>query len=349
MSHLKYHTYREYTAFDFIEDEYFIRWVKNPDEQSEQFWKMWVAKHPEKSKDVMLAKSILLNMGYKYDPELSEDDYVEMFEGALKRSRLKSGLSWHSRISFLPVFLKVAAVVVIIWGIVFSVNQVRLASTSDSEKVVMMTKQSPLGQKTITWLEDGTKVHLNAGSIIKYPMTFSDSSREVSVEGEAFFEVFKDANRPFIVKTGKVRTTVLGTIFNVMAYPDEDRIEVAVAEGIVRVETNEGLNHSERILRQNQMNSYDIASKKSYLHTIDPEDVFAWTDGVISFKKANINEIVKTLERWYGVSFFIERQLNMDKDFTFRYNNKPLYEILDGLGFAFGFEYKIEDKKITLY
>ena len=85
------------------------------------------------------------------------------------------------------------------------------------------------------------------------------------------------------------------------------------------------------------------------MYNIDPEDVFAWTNGVISFKAANITEIVNTLERWYGVNFNIKLKLNTDKDFTFRYKNKSLEEILDGLGFAYGFEYKIDGKTITLY
>jgi len=349
MSHQDYNTYKEYTAFDFIEDEYFIRWVKNPDEQSEQFWKMWVAKYPEKSKEVMMAKSILLNLSYQHDPELSEDDYVEMFEGALKRSRIKPGKAWLLRLTFLPVMLKVAAFVAIIWGIAFSVYQVNLKNTISTPKVTLVTKQSPLGQKTISWLEDGTKVHLNAGSTIQYPSIFSDSTREVAVEGEAYFEVAKDASRPFMVSTEKVKTTVLGTIFNVRAYPEESRIDVAVKEGVVRVETTSKDQTDSRILRANEMNSYDIISNKSNRYNIDPEDVFAWTNGVISFKEANIDEIVRTLERWYGVTFNINVKLNRDKDFTFRYKNKPLKEILDGLSFAYGFEYKIDNKTITLY
>ena len=349
MSHQDYNTYKEYSAFDFIEDEYFIRWVKDPDEQSEQFWKLWVAKHPEKSKEVMMAKNILLNLSYQHDPELSESDYVEMFEGALKRSRIAPDKPWLLRFTFLPVLLKVAAVAVIIWGVIFSVDQVNLRNDATSDVVATVTKQSPWGQKTITWLEDGTKVHLNAGSTIKYPSIFSDSTRQVSIEGEAYFEVAKDAARPFIVNTEKVKTTVLGTIFNVRAYPDEDKVEVAVAEGVVRVETEGESQKESKILRINQMNSYDMLNRKSQLMEIDPEDVFAWTNGVISFKEANIDEIVKTLERWYGVTFRIQVKLNRDKDFTFRYKNKPLKEILDGLSFAYGFEYKIDDKTITLY
>ncbi|EPJ42967.1 MAG: hypothetical protein OFPI_45160 [Osedax symbiont Rs2] len=349
MSHQNYNTYKEYTAFDFIEDEYFIRWVKNPDDQSEQFWKMWVAKYPEKAKDLMLAKSILLNLGYQHDPKLSEDDYVEMFEGALKRSRMESGKSGFLGLSFLPALLKVAALITIVLGVVFSVDQVNLANKEAASHVAMVTKQSPLGQKIITWLEDGTKVHLNAGSQIIYPSVFSDSIRAVTVKGEAYFEVAKDAGRPFIVNTEKVRTTVLGTIFNVRAYPDENKVDIAVEEGVVRVETKSTDQTDSKILRANEMNSYDLSSNKSYMYNIDPEDVFAWTNGVISFKAANINEIVNTLERWYGVTFNIKLKLNTDKDFSFRYKNKSLEEILDGLGFAYGFEYKIDDKTITLY
>ncbi len=349
MSNQDYNTYKEYSAFDFIEDEYFVRWVKNPDEQSEQFWKMWVAKYPEKAKEVMMAKSILLNLGYQHDPELSESDYLEMFEGALKRGRKSPNKPWLFHITFLPVILKAAAVVAIIWGVIFSVDQVNLRNNSPANLVSTVTKQSPWGQKTTTWLEDGTKVHLNAGSTLNYPSIFSDSLREVAIEGEAYFEVAKDASRPFIVSANKVKTTVLGTTFNVRAYPDENTVDVAVAEGVVRVETESPNEIASQILRVNEMTSFNIMNGDLNTSKVDPEDVFAWTNGVISFKEANIEEIVKTLERWYGVTFLIDVKLNRDKDFTFRYTNKPLKEILDGLSFAYGFDYSIDDKTITLY
>jgi len=97
------------------------------------------------------------------------------------------------------------------------------------------TKTVPNGQKLSLTLWDGTVVKVNSGSTISFPEEFSDSLREVHLEGEAFFEVNRDILRPFIIKSGNVETVVLGTSFNVNAYPNQEQIKVAVAEGKVKV------------------------------------------------------------------------------------------------------------------
>ncbi|MCG8308502.1 MAG: FecR domain-containing protein [Cytophagales bacterium] len=341
--------YEHYDIIDFIQDEYFIRWVKHPDEQSEKFWKMWMAGHPEKRDELMHARNIIIDLGYKYDPEFTEDDYVEIFEGVLQKSRQEPLKGRLDTSTFLSRALKVAAVIAVVVISVFTVRQFRLPGGGEVSGPVFVAKKNPVGQKIITWLEDGTKVHLNAGSSIHYPEKFRDSSRRVYLEGEAYFEVTKDPGRPFIVETGKVKTTVLGTAFNVRAYPDESKIEVAVVEGKVRVEGENGLStRFEHTLRHNQMTSYDASGQRSVVRNFDPEEVLAWTRGIIHFKGANINEIIRTLERWYGVRFVVNRALDPDKDFSISYKNKSLEEILEGLSFAFDFEYKMDDKIVTL-
>lgn len=341
--------YENYNTLDFINDEYFIRWVKDPDEQSERFWKGWIVKHPEKREDIMHARHMIGDLGYKYDPDLTEDDYVEMFEGILKNSRERSVNKPKYNNRFLPLVFKTAAAVAIVIASTFVVLEFLPNRTDPMAKSVTLTKRSPMGQKIITWLEDGTKVHLNSGSSIEYTKKFSDSSRLVHLKGEAYFEVTKDVNRPFIVKTGKVKTTVLGTMFNVRAYPDDDKIEVAVAEGKVKVENDKSISSTfEYTITRNQMASFNIPDQIAVKKDFDPDEILAWTKGIIRFKDANINEIISTLERWYGVTFVINSDLNPDKDFSFSYKNKSLEEILKGLSFAFAFDYKINDKTVTL-
>ncbi|MDN5200081.1 FecR domain-containing protein [Fulvivirgaceae bacterium BMA10] len=341
--------YEDYSTVDFIKDEYFIRWVKDPDEQSDKFWKMWMAKHPEKREECLHARNMISDMGYQYDPELTEGDYVEMFEGVLKKSRQASLKQQRYNSSILSRTLKIAAVLAIILLSVFGVLRFLPIEQSQVVQLPVITKKSPMGQKTTTWLDDGTKVHLNAGSDISYPERFSDTVRVVYLKGEAYFEVTKDAERPFIVKTGNVQTTVLGTAFNVRAYPDESKINVAVVEGKVRVENSSSIaKRFKYTITRNQMTSYDLSSQRLTKEDFDPDEILAWTKGIIHFKGANINEIIRTLERWYGVTFVVNRQLNRDKDFSIIYKNKSLTEILEGLSFAFEFEFEINDKTVIL-
>ena len=339
--------YEDYKFIDFVQDEYFVHWVKHPDEQSDKFWKIWLAQHPEKREEVMHARKMINDIGYRYDPELVAYDYVEMFENILKKGR-QQPLKEHHDPFFLSKALKVAASLAIIFVFAFVIIQLRPFREAPAPESVYLTKQNPVGQKLVTWLEDGTKVHLNAGSSLRYPESFSDSSRLVYLEGEAYFEVTEDTNRPFVVKTGIVQTTVLGTSFNVRAYPDESRVEVAVAEGKVKVGHESRSASFKYTLTRHQMTSYDLSAKKAIKQDFDPSIVLAWTKGIIHFKNANIREIIGTLERWYGVTFVVNRALDLEKDFSFRYEQKSLEEILEGLGFAFAFEYEIQDKIVTL-
>lgn len=340
--------YKNYDTIDFIQDEYFVRWVKNPDNQSEKFWKMWLDKHPEKRNDLIDAKNMVLDMGYQYSPRLQEEDYLEMFEGVLERTRTETTKQKGKQV-VLRGWAKLAAVLALLILSTIAIYQIYPSNTPQKAISVVVTKSSPIGQKTITWLDDGTKVHLNAGSSIKYPKTFSDSTREVVLEGEAYFEVAKNANKPFIVTAGDIQTTVLGTVFTVRAYPGESKIDVAVEEGKVRVENRDNaIRPFQHVVTRNQMTSFDIPSGTAAIREIVPEEVFAWTDGIIYFNKASINQVLSTLERWYGVTFVVNRKLNPDQDFTFRYKNKPLKEILEGLSFTYKFEFELNDKIVTI-
>ncbi len=340
--------YKNYSTVDFINDSYFVKWVKEPDAQSDQFWSLWMQKNPDKREAVMHAKKMLVNMKYSYDPVLSEEEYVDLFEGILQKSRSAKSTSRY----FLSrsALVRVAAVIAFLLTSVFVYYSIEHAGdTSAAVKVTRLTKVSPQGQKVITWLSDGTKVHLNSGSVLEYPSTFADSKREVYLKGEAFFEVTKDNNRPFMVNSEEVKTTVLGTEFNVRAYPDEDHIAVAVREGKVAVSNAGSLDQPyEHIITANQKSTYSKSDKVAVKERFDDMDVFSWTRGVLIFKNANTKEIFQTLERWYGVRFQVNRTLNPDKDFSFSYNNKPLSEIMEGLSFAFGFEYTIDDKTIII-
>lgn len=340
--------YKNYDTIDFIQDEYFVRWVKEPDSQSEKFWKMWIDKHPEKRTDLIDAKNMVLDMGYKYSPRLQEEDYLEMFEGVLEKTRKETAKQKGKQMA-LHQWAKLAAVLALLISSTIAIYQIYPSQAPQKAISVIVTKSSPIGQKTITWLDDGTKVHLNAGSSIKYPKTFSDSTREVVLEGEAYFEVAKNASKPFIVTAGDIQTTVLGTVFTVRAYPGENKIDVAVEEGKVRVENRDNaIRAFQHVVTRNQMTSFDIPSGTAAIHEIVPEEVFAWTDGIIYFNKASIEQVLSTLERWYGVTFVVNRKLNADQDFTFRYKNKPLKEILEGLSFTYKFQFELNDKTVTI-
>ncbi|MFT7036316.1 MAG: transmembrane sensor [Cyclobacteriaceae bacterium] len=213
-------------------------------------------------------------------------------------------------------------------------------------KSELITKENPKGVKRQVKLPDGTHVWLNAESSISYLPTFTDSSRIVKLEGEAYFEVVKDASRPFQVESEGIVTTALGTAFNVNAFSKSKLSTVSLAEGRVKVE----LVSNGEVLYLNPGYSAIHNKNESALDTkaFDSEFNLAWKDGILIFKDADENIVFEKLESWYGVKFELENKSLKKWNLTSKFQNKNLEEILKVIGFKMKFDYKIENKTVTI-
>ena len=155
-------------------------------------------------------------------------------------------------------------------------------------------------------LSDGTKVWLNADSKIKYPVSFGQDKREVSLRGEGYCEVAKDSSRPFIVSTDKMDVKVLGTTFDVNTYEDEGKSFVVLVEGLVEVSAGKG---ESRIITPGYMaevNMHDVQAK-IHVSKCDTEHYIAWKSGNFSFRNASLTEILKRVSRYYDVTVIREQ------------------------------------------
>ncbi|MGA9639286.1 FecR family protein [Flavobacterium sp.] len=156
------------------------------------------------------------------------------------------------------------------------------------------------GQRIKVSMSDGTQVWINAGSVLKYPKIFQGDTREVYLEGEAFFDVAKDKEHPFIIHTSKMDTKVVGTSFNVQAYPDKENEEVSVLTGKVSVSSVE--TDQQIFITPGQKASLDKKSNaiKSY-SKIDISSISTWRTNTLFFDNAPINEVISAIERNYGI------------------------------------------------
>lgn len=188
--------------------------------------------------------------------------------------------------------------------------QQRPAGTSS---VAAMTERSAgIGRTLQVQLEDGTVVWLNAGSTLRYPATFAADKREVFIEGEAYLEVSQDAGRPFSVRTGDVVTKVLGTSFNITAYPGDRQVEVTVLTGKVSL--------GNTVLTQGQQaactqNGAVVAFSKQ----IDAAEAILWKDHKVVYNGKRLAQVAASLERWYGVEIRPDAKLadcTISADFT---------------------------------
>jgi len=171
----------------------------------------------------------------------------------------------------------------------------------------LIVKSNPRGQKSMIVLPDCSTVKLNSESYIEYKEDFS-GGRQVKLVGEAFFNVVRDTLRPFVVKCSDMQIRVLGTSFNIQAYPFNESMSVAVESGTVRVENRyKNTNEQLAILSPNELIRIDHKTGELIQSKFDPVELLAWKEGIIAFKQASFNEIVEQLERWYDVDFILKR------------------------------------------
>lgn len=177
-------------------------------------------------------------------------------------------------------------------------------SETNNEQVEYHTIRVPRGGEYNLLLSDNTKVYLNAGSSLRYPVRFSGDRREVILEGEGYFEVTRDTAKPFVVKTGSVNVQVLGTAFNVNAYPEEENVETTLVEGKVRVDGK----NEQRILEPGTQLVYDKRRENMVVLKVDTEEYISWKDGYYYFKRETLGRIMDRLSRWYNLNVFYQNE-----------------------------------------
>ena len=254
----------------------------------------------------------------------------------------------HSHDSWWSQFLRAAAVLVIaalIGTVIYQYKEMQ--PRQNVVEVKWIEKESLKGQKLTFALPDGTRVRLNAGSRLSAPENFTGTTREVRLVGEAFFEVAEDPGKPFYINAEEVTVKVLGTSFNVKAYPLENNIRVAVATGKVSVMGKDAKENGVR-LEPGLMAAFSKTTRTFSTKEFDWESELGWKDNNLVFKEARISAVIYELSKWYGVEFTLEKQLDNNKDFTAQYKNPTLMAVLDGLSFVYDFDYEIQEDNVII-
>lgn len=169
-------------------------------------------------------------------------------------------------------------------------------ATAAKAKPIYNKVEIPRGGEYALVLSDGTRVHLNAMSSLRFPVTFAADKREVELEGEAYFEVSK-TGQPFIVNVRGMQVEVLGTVFNITAYPDE-ACRTTLVSGSVRVNAEKG---ESLVLKPSQQATIASGSNSIEVRTVDAAFYTSWVNGKIHFKDQRLEDIMKTLSRWYDM------------------------------------------------
>ncbi|SHJ57001.1 FecR family protein [Pseudozobellia thermophila] len=229
-------------------------------------------------------------------------------------------------------------------------NTLTYSNDSQIDRVIYNELKIPNGKIFNVELSDGTSVHLNSGTRIKYPVKFLPGhNREVFIEGEAYFKVAKDTEHPFIVNADAVAVRVLGTEFNITSYADDKEIRTVLVEGSVDM-TNTFAPGDKALLKPGQKAIWTKTAHTTQIEEVDVEIYTAWLSGELIFRDVSFNEMAKKLERQYNVSIVNNNTLLATKTLNARFNVKVenIEDILTSLKQIQNFDYRIEDRTIII-
>ncbi|GAB3659086.1 hypothetical protein GCM10028791_32340 [Echinicola sediminis] len=339
---------------ELLENEAFIQWLIAPDKESDHYWKEWVMANPEKAPVLKDIKAVVNAIEPKRNHMLENDEKQEVLshimQYAEKQGKVRKMVDVETSTDRKWTGGTMLAACLVVIALLLA-NFFGLFAPQPSEQVPvsmekMISKQTQKGTKSSFYLPDGTLVKLNASSKLEFPNTFSDSIREVRLEGQAFFEVTRNEEVPFVVRTEKMDIQVLGTSFDILSYPNSARFEVAVATGKVAVKSYEG--YSE-VITQSEMTCLDLKSGKLIKSHFTPVYHLGWKEGIMAFEEQSFKQVFEQLERWYGVDIQVSPGIDLKKKYTGKYDNQSLENVLYGMATVLDFQFEINGKQVKIF
>ena len=240
----------------------------------------------------------------------------------LRRPNRTISLSWLTRIA---AVLTIPLLFFTIWSLFIKNDNTMVENSLTWQEI-----QSPVGMRSHIVLPDGSDLWLNAGSKIRYGIPFIRENREVDLVGEAFLKVVKNENSPFIVNSDNFEVKVLGTQFNVKAYPEDEQIEVALKEG--GIEFYYTKEQGQKVYTKLQPNDYLVLNKKNsevLKEQTDLSKYIAWHQNILIFDDTPLLKVAQTMERWYGVEVVIANEEIKKYKFTTTFENEPLFRVIE--------------------
>jgi transmembrane sensor len=241
------------------------------------------------------------------------------------------------------IIWKVAASILVIIGITFIA--LRVIEKNYSASAGLPETYSTISQKSLIQLKDGSKVWLNKNTTLTCESNFNDQTRTVHLNGEAFFEVAKNAHKPFVILSGFTKTTVLGTAFNLRACKGENNTELTVVHGKVSFANN---STGELILGKGDKGVIDNTSGEAMKSTNKKLNFLAWKDEKLLFDKTEFDEVKQDIESYFSVKIEVESPAILKCYFTGTFEKPQLENVLNVIQVTMKINYKIDKDKIIL-
>jgi len=224
-------------------------------------------------------------------------------------------------------------------------------NTADPEKLVYNTIKIPYGKKFRLQLSDGTFVHLNSGTTLKYPVKFiAGENRQVFLDGEAFFDVAKDKKHPFIVNADELNVRVLGTHFNVSNYPEDTATDVVLVEGSVGMyQSNQEFDAAKNtILKPGFRGSFNKENAKISTKAVITDIYTSWINGGLTFRNMTFKNIITKLERRYNVTIINRNEKLANEKFNASFKEESIENVMSYFNEIHGINYTIKNNQILI-
>jgi transmembrane sensor len=284
----------------------------------------------------------LRNLLSRQFDRLIPDDYIENknLDNILYRIHyeINTGLSDRRVPTFDKIIkwtLRVAGVIILPLVILIGI---RAFDESGLARQTSIEIKAPAWSRVEFTLPDGTTGWLNSNSSIKYNGNFN-TDRSIALRGEAFFNVFKDKKRPFVVNTNDVNVTVLGTRFNIASYDNEKSIEVVLEEG--KLIFNENDTKKSYTMSPNDLVIYNKTLKDFSTEVVQPQKYLSWTEGKLVFRNDPLDVIARRLERWYNIEVEVDASAE-DLRWHATFNNEGPEDVLNFMKRSLNLDYRIE-------
>ncbi len=319
-----------------MNEEKLISYIKGEIYSSEEISQIldWIELSAENQEQYNRLKNLWVITGLDQSP----DAEVPVFFHPGKKVPMRS--------TIIRSFLKYAAVFILAfilgYGSLYFISKDQPSQYSG----LYNTIDVPRGQRSQITLYDGTKVWINSGTILKYPVTFSKDTREVYVQGEAYFDVAKDKEHPFIVNAGQLKIKVLGTRFNVCAYPEDENSYTTLEEGSVNA-INTG-NGEQLTLKPGEQVTFNPETNNLKYQEVNTELYTSWKENLLRFDEATFEELIIKMERWYGINITIDPSVDRNERYTMTIKTESLREMLLLISKTTQIKYEINGNSVRI-
>lgn len=363
----------EYEAEDFLLEKPFRNYCLGINNTDVQFWQEWITAHPARQAAIQQARELYFLLNGNITPDQYKADEktfrakLQQHTGALQHEPVDNTTAMptikRTPVQRILLYAGIVAASVILFVLLF--RQWLQPIKEPKALPYVSIQETKAGERKPLQLPDGSKVTLNAGSSLKVIGGFNTVTREMELQGEAFFEVAHDANRPFIIHTSIMDIKVLGTVFNVQVYADDKTAETVLLKGSVEVTLHNAehqkviLHPYEKIVLANTTADQLVAQNLTVPNNNSNPNAYrieqlnynaadsslaevSWVQNRLVFNSQPFDKIATTLERWYNVKVIFEDSTIANYRYTGVFEQKNIYQVMEALRLSRPFKYTID-------